>query len=69
MHGSTQDFKTAARCIKGADLGMDAWGRAILDFNFAYNPSCAYSARWICPLAPPANALARAITAGERMPA
>jgi uncharacterized protein len=55
--------------IKGADLGMDDWGRAILDFNFAYNPSCAYSARWICPLAPPANALPRAITAGERMPA
>ena len=55
--------------IKGADLGMDAWGRAILDFNFAYNPSCAYSARWICPLAPPENALPVAITAGERMPA
>jgi uncharacterized protein (DUF1684 family) len=55
--------------IKGADLGMDAWGRAILDFNFAYNPSCAYSARWICPLAPPANELPAAITAGERMPA
>jgi uncharacterized protein len=55
--------------IKGADLGMDAAGRAILDFNFAYNPSCAYSARWICPLAPPENELPVAITAGERMPA
>jgi uncharacterized protein (DUF1684 family) len=55
--------------IKGADLGMDARGRAILDFNFAYNPSCAYSARWICPLAPPDNALPVAIHAGERMPA
>jgi uncharacterized protein (DUF1684 family) len=54
--------------IKGADLGMDAGGRAILDFNFAYNPSCAYSARWICPLAPPENELPVAITAGERMP-
>jgi len=53
--------------IKGADLGMDAGGRAILDFNFAYNPSCAYSARWICPLAPPENELPLAITAGERM--
>ena len=52
--------------IKGADLGMDAGGRAILDFNFAYNPSCAYSARWICPLAPPENELPVAITAGER---
>jgi uncharacterized protein (DUF1684 family) len=54
--------------IKGADLGRDAQGRAILDFNFAYNPSCAYSARWICPLAPPENALPVAIHAGERMP-
>lgn len=53
--------------IKGADLGVAADGRAILDFNFAYNPSCAYSARWICPLAPPENELPVAITAGERM--
>jgi uncharacterized protein len=53
--------------IKGADLGTDPDGRAILDFNFAYNPSCAYSARWICPLAPAENALPVAITAGERM--
>jgi uncharacterized protein (DUF1684 family) len=55
--------------IKGADLGLDAKGRAILDFNFAYNPSCAYSARWICPLAPPENELPVAVAAGERMPA
>jgi uncharacterized protein (DUF1684 family) len=55
--------------IKGADLGIDPLGRAILDFNFAYNPSCAYSARWICPLAPPENELPLAISAGERMPA
>ena len=53
--------------IKGADLGLDAERRAILDFNFAYNPSCAYSARWICPLAPPENALPVAIRAGERL--
>jgi hypothetical protein len=53
--------------IKGADLGMDAAGRAILDFNFAYNPSCAYSRRWICPLAPPENTLPVAIHAGERL--
>jgi uncharacterized protein (DUF1684 family) len=53
--------------IKGADLGLDARGRAILDFNFAYNPSCAYSARWICPLAPPENALPVAVRAGERL--
>jgi uncharacterized protein len=55
--------------IKGADLGVDSKGRAILDFNFAYDPFCAYSARWICPLAPAENELPVAVPAGERMPA
>lgn len=36
-----------------------------IDFNFAYNPSCAYNPRWACPLAPPENRLAVAIRAGE----
>ena len=54
--------------VKGADLGM-AEGRLVLDFNFAYNPSCAYDPRWTCPLAPPANRLAVALRAGERAPA
>ena len=52
--------------IKGADLGSTADGRVILDFNFAYSPSCAYSPRWVCPLPPPANRLDVAVTAGER---
>ena len=39
---------------------------SILDFNFAYNPSCAYDPRWSCPLAPPANWLQVPIRAGER---
>ncbi len=52
--------------VKGADLGMEG-ERLVLDFNFAYNPSCAYDARWICPLAPPANRLALAIRGGERL--
>lgn len=55
--------------IKSADLGQDAKGRTIVDFNFAYNPSCAYSDRWICPLSPPENQLPAAVRAGERMPA
>jgi len=52
---------------KGADLGCDDRGRAILDFNFAYNPSCAYSARWLCPLAPRENTLEVEIEGGERI--
>jgi uncharacterized protein (DUF1684 family) len=52
--------------IKGADLGAAA-ERFMLDFNFAYNPSCAYDERWSCPLAPSENRLPFAVTAGERM--
>jgi len=55
--------------IKGADLGSAADGRTVLDFNFAYNPSCAYSPRYVCPRAPAANRLPAAIRAGERVPA
>ncbi len=38
-----------------------------IDFNYAYNPSCVYSPRWACPLAPPENTLHVAVRAGERM--
>lgn len=37
-----------------------------IDFNYAYNPSCAYDDRWACPLAPRENWLPVAIRAGER---
>ena len=53
--------------VKGADLGTHD-GRLVLDFNLAYNPSCAYDPRWACPLAPPANRLPVAVGAGERAP-
>ena len=53
--------------IKGAYLGA---GRApeslVLDFNFAYNPSCAYDPAWACPLAQPGNTTAVEIPVGER---
>ena len=51
--------------VKGADLGEQD-GRLVLDFNFAYNPSCSYDPGWVCPLAPPANRLPVAVEAGER---
>ena len=54
--------------VKGADLGIEN-GRLVLDFNFAYHPSCVYDPRWVCPLAPPANRLPVPIRAGERLPA
>ena len=54
--------------VKGADLG-ERGGRLVLDFNFAYQPSCAYDPRWTCPLTPPANRLPVAVRAGERIAA
>jgi uncharacterized protein (DUF1684 family) len=36
-----------------------------IDFNYAYNASCAYSPRWACPLAPRENFLAVPVRAGE----
>ncbi|HEX2049728.1 MAG TPA: DUF1684 domain-containing protein [Actinomycetota bacterium] len=53
--------------VKGADLGHDG-DALVLDFNFAYNPSCAYDPRWTCPLAPPPNRLDVAVRCGERTP-
>lgn len=50
--------------IKGADLGASL-DEIVLDFNYAYNPSCAYNPRWTCPLAPPENRLSFPIPAGE----
>ena len=39
-----------------------------LDFNKAYNPSCAYSPRYNCPYPPPQNRLTVAVEAGEKAP-
>lgn len=53
---------------KGADLGTaGSPDRLILDFNFAFQPSCAFDPRWSCPLAPSENRLNIAITGGERL--
>jgi uncharacterized protein len=51
--------------VKGADLG-ETDGKLVLDFNFAYNPSCSYDPGWVCPLAPPANRLTVSVDAGEK---
>ena len=51
--------------IKHADLGAEN-GKLVVDFNFAYNPSCAYNPKWHCPLAPKENWLPVSIEAGEK---
>jgi uncharacterized protein (DUF1684 family) len=57
--------------VKGSDFRIlaedgDIW-QVELDFNYAYNPSCAYNHRWVCPLAPPENRLSFRIPAGEKV--
>jgi len=40
-------------------------GHFLLDFNLAYNPACAFSDHYNCPIPPKANVLPVAIRAGE----
>jgi len=40
-------------------------GRYLLDFNFAYNPACAFSDHYNCPIPPRENVLPMPVRAGE----
>ena len=46
----------------------DAKGMTFLDFNYAYNPPCAYTEFATCPIPPKSNRLPFAVHAGEKMP-
>jgi hypothetical protein len=54
------------RYLEPAPLHGDVW---VLDFNRAYNPACAFSPLYNCPIPPRENVLPVAIRAGERSPA
>ena len=43
-------------------------GRLLVDFNYAYNPYCAYNALYSCPLTPFENRIKVPIRAGEKLP-
>jgi hypothetical protein len=49
-----------------ADEHLTADGRWVVDFNRAYNPTCAYNHGYECPLVPLSNWLEVRIEAGER---
>ena len=49
-----------------APTSAPADGSLVLDFNFAYNPSCAYDPAWACPLAQPGNTVGVEVPVGER---
>jgi uncharacterized protein (DUF1684 family) len=56
----------AGRYVDVEDFGKFPPARVTIDFNLAYNPNCARSAHFTCPLA--TDALPLAMTAGERDP-
>ncbi len=41
-------------------------GTLLVDFNYAYNPYCAYNEAWACPITPGENRLPVPIRAGEK---
>ena len=47
------------------DLPAAGDGRLLVDFDYAYNPYCAYNPNWNCPIPPAENRLPVDITAGE----
>lgn len=49
------------------DLVEKPDGRYVIDFNAAYNPSCAYGGDYPCPVTPKENHLPIAIPAGEKI--
>lgn len=41
-------------------------GTLVVDFNYAYNPYCAYGEGWSCPIPPAENVVSARIEAGEQ---
>jgi hypothetical protein len=64
--------------FRDATSGKDSYGAGryldlhhhgdeiVIDFNYAYNPYCAYNPEWNCPLPPAENWLKVPIRAGEK---
>jgi uncharacterized protein (DUF1684 family) len=68
-HGSYGGGRYLTDTVKGTfgrGVVVVAHDRVRLDFNYLYNPSCAYDDRWACPLAPRENWLPVPIEAGEQ---
>ena len=61
--------KETYRAGRYLDLKPTATYLYTVDFNYAYNPYCAYNKSYVCPLPPVANRLKVEIRAGEKVPA
>ena len=60
---SAKESYGAARYL---DFEVEHDDHYVVDFNYAYNPYCAYSEDYVCPLPPHENWLTIAIRAGEK---
>lgn len=60
---SGRETYPAGRFLYALKPGSD--GKTILDFNYSYNPPCAFNDFATCPVASPQNRLATRIEAGE----
>ncbi len=63
--GAGTETYPAGRYLEPEYLGEN---RFHIDLNNAYNPYCAYSDGWSCPITPAENRLKVALRAGEKMP-
>ncbi|MFZ9028171.1 MAG: DUF1684 domain-containing protein [Crocinitomicaceae bacterium] len=50
------------------DMALPSNKSVTIDFNLSYNPYCAYSYRYSCPVPPASNTLNVEIKAGEKTP-
>jgi uncharacterized protein (DUF1684 family) len=64
-YGGGRYLTDTVKGTHGRGLQVLSGTRVKLDFNYLYNPSCAYDDAWQCPLAPPENTITAAIEAGE----
>jgi uncharacterized protein len=48
------------------DMEVEHDDNYLVDFNYAYNPYCAYNDGYVCPMPPPENWVKVAIRAGEK---
>jgi uncharacterized protein len=52
--------------VRIGEISGTDFNRLVLDFNKAYNPYCAYSPHYSCPIPPAENTLEIAVIAGEK---
>lgn len=64
-YGGGRYLTDTVKGTHGRGLQVLGASRVRLDFNYLYNPSCAYDDQWLCPLAPYENRVTEPIRAGE----